>query len=134
MKKSISIAAAAKLLPVLAVAFPLVAGSTVLADDWQRLDTLRITERDHTRNIGALFDGRLDRVSFRARERAVHCDMIRINFLNGGDQEIRNRRFPRGDRVAFDLNGNNRHITHIHFNCEPVGRGRGPADFIVSGK
>lgn len=134
MTKSISIAAATRLLPVLVTALSLFTGSVSIADDWQRLDTITITERDHTRNIGALFDGRLDRVSFRARDRAVRCNMIRINFLNGSDQEIRNRRFPRGDRVAFNLDGNNRHITHIHFNCEPVGRGRGPAEFVISGK
>jgi len=108
--------------------------AAVSADDWDRLDSIVVSHVDQTKDVGILFDGRLDRVAFRARERAVHCDIIRINFVNGGDQVIRNRRFPLDARVAFDLQGNDRHVTHIHFNCEPVGAGRGPARLVIFGR
>ncbi len=117
-----------------AAALALMLSSGAALASFERLDSVRILERDHTRNTSLLFEGRLDRIAFRARERAVHCDVIRIHFRNGGDQEIRNKRFRVGDRREFNLNGNNRNIVRVQFNCEPVGRGRGPATLVVLGE
>lgn len=119
------------------VSLVVMAGALVtdaVADSWERLGYARFTDFNREAVVDMHFDGRLDRIAFRARDRSARCEMIRISFANGDNQEIRDRRFQRDNRRSFDLDDGNRRIVHIHFDCRPVGRGVGKVRMIIFGR
>lgn len=93
----------------------------VLADGWDRLGAVQFSHYgdDYSQDFTVYMDDRLQRIAFRARGGPVNCDLVEVFFRNGGRQILNHRRFRTDDRIAFDLFGNDRRVSYIHFECSP---------------
>jgi|GEM_PF-7078413 len=103
-------------------------------EDWDRLGAIEVSHNpnDYVQNFNVLFDGPMQRISFRARDNNVRCDLIRVRFLNGQTQIIDHLRYPEGERRAFDLYGDDRRVANVHFECTP-GRNSNRARLVIFG-
>ncbi len=100
--------------------------------DWDRIDSVTFRHRDREQSVDMQDEGNLQRLAFRARDSDVRCQDIRISFANGGNQIVDGRRYGEDHMVRIDLNGDDRRITHIHFDCRPLGENRGR--IVIYGK
>jgi len=103
------------------IAVPSIAGS----NDWERVDEVRFTHRDQEHSVSLRGDGRFDRIAFRAKGTDIRCRDVRIIYRNGHIQYIGERRFNEDHLVRFDLNGDDRRISEVHFDCRPLGQNHG---------
>jgi hypothetical protein len=87
---------------------------------WDRIGSVDFSFRpDHETEYGN-FGGRVQRLSFRARNGSVMCNRISATFNNGRTRELYRGSLQRGRDVVVDLPGQSRLIRRIDFNCRSM--------------
>lgn len=89
-------------------------------DDWDRIDQIRVSQNNQKFTISMRDMGPYDRIAFRARGADVRCRSIRIIFRNGHIQYLDRRTYEEDNLDRFDLDGQDRRIDAIHFDCRPM--------------
>jgi len=95
------------------------------ANDWERLDDVRFSRNDREHVVSLRGEGQFDRIGFRARGANIRCRNIRIIFRNGNIQYIDRDDYSEDGLTRIDLNGDDRRIDEIHFDCRPIGDDHG---------
>ncbi len=98
-------------------------------DDWDRIDT-QVFHRGKS-NAETVFplDRRYERVAFISRDGGTQCQFVRIVFGNGTVQLIEDQRFRVNRERRVNLDGDERHVSHVRFRCRS--RVDGPTRLIV---
>jgi len=87
---------------------------------WDRIGSVDFSFRpDHEVAYGN-FGGRVEALSFRARNGSVRCDSITATFNNGRTREIYRGVLPINREVTVDLPGQSRMIRRIDFQCRSM--------------
>jgi hypothetical protein len=87
---------------------------------WDRIGSVDFSFRpDHETEYGN-FGGRVQRLSFRARNGTVSCNQITATFNNGRTREIYRGTIRRNRDVVVDLPGQSRLIRRIDFDCRSL--------------
>ena len=87
---------------------------------WDRIGSVDFSYRpDHEVQYGT-FGGRVQQLSFRARNGTVACDRVTATFNNGRTREIYRGTIPRNRDVVVDLPGQRRLIRRIDFDCRSI--------------
>lgn len=87
---------------------------------WDRIGSVDFSFRpDHETEYGN-FGGRVQRLSFRARNGSVRCNSVTATFNNGRTRELYRGILQRGRDVVVDLPGQRRLIRRIDFDCRAL--------------
>ena len=87
---------------------------------WDRIGTVEFSFRpDHEVAYGR-FGGRVERLSFIARNSNVRCNNITATFGNGQTRELYRGMLPRGREVTVDIPGQARQVRRIDFDCRSM--------------
>ncbi len=93
---------------------------------WDRIGSVDFTFRpDHETEYGN-FGGRVERLSFMARNANVRCQRVTATYRNGRTSEIYRGSLQRGRSVVVDIPGRSQMIRRIDFDCRSLER-RGQA-------
>ena len=93
---------------------------------WDRIGSVDFTFRpDHETAYGN-FGGRVERLSFMARNANVRCQRVTATYANGRSSEIYRGSLQQGRSVVVDIPGRSRMIRRIDFDCRSLER-RGQA-------
>jgi len=88
---------------------------------WDRIGSVDFSVRpDHETEYGN-FGGRVERLSFNARNGSVMCNRITATFNNGRTQHLFRGTLQRARDVVVDLPGQSRAIRRIDFDCRSIG-------------
>jgi len=111
---------------LLALVVALCAGAAVPASSqpaygpWDRIGSVDFSFRPDRETEYGNFGGRVEALSFRARNGTVRCADISATFNNGRTRTIYSGTLPRGRDVVVDLPGQSRMIRRIDFNCRSL--------------
>jgi len=88
---------------------------------WDRIGSVDFSARpDHETEYGN-FGGRVQRLSFNARNGTVVCNRITATFNNGRSRELFRGTLQRSRDVVVDLPGQSRVIRRLDFDCRSIG-------------
>jgi len=121
-------------MPVAALAAALlttVTAAPALAD-WDGLGSVSITRGDNTATTYDRFDGRVETLSFTARNADVMCRDVTVTLANGQTRSLFTGMLPRGRDRAIDLPGRERLVRRIDFDCRPVDAQQASIDIAAS--
>ena len=116
---------------LLALAAALCAGATMPAiaqpaygpfdrPGWDRIGSVDFSFRPDRETAYGNFGGRVEQLSFRARNGSVVCNRITATFNNGRTRELYRGTLQRGRDVIVDLPGQARMIRRIDFACRSM--------------
>jgi hypothetical protein len=87
---------------------------------WDRIGSVDFSFRPDRETEYGNFGGRVEALSFVARNSAVRCNQITATFNNGRTRELYRGILPRGREVVVDLPGASRLIRRIDFDCRSM--------------
>jgi hypothetical protein len=120
MKKTRLLALAAALCAGVALPASAQPGYDYGRPGWDRIGSVDFSFRpDHETEYGN-FGGRVQRLSFRARNGTVSCARVTATFNNGRTREIYRGTIPRTRDIVVDLPGQSRLIRRIDFDCRSL--------------
>jgi len=88
---------------------------------WDRIGSVDFSIRPERETEYGNFGGRVERLSFVARNGTVQCNRITATFNNGRTRELYRGTLQRGRNVVVDMPGQSRQIRRIDFACRSVG-------------
>jgi hypothetical protein len=89
---------------------------------WDRIGSVDFSFRpDHEVEYGR-FGGRVERLSFLARNADVRCNRVTATYANGRTSEIYRGTLRQGRSVVVDVPGQSRRINRIDFDCRSLER------------
>jgi hypothetical protein len=89
---------------------------------WDRIGSVDFSfRRDRETEYGS-FGGRVERLSFMARNADVRCNRVTATYANGRSTEIFRGRMQQGRSVVVDIPGRSQVIRRIDFNCRSLER------------
>jgi len=87
---------------------------------WDRIGSVDFSVRPERETQYGNFGGRVEQLSFRARNGTVQCRRITATFNNGRTRELFRGTLQRARDVVVDLPGQSRMIRRIDFNCRSL--------------
>jgi len=93
---------------------------------WDRIGSVTFSFRPDRETEYGRFGGRVERLSFQARNADVRCNRVTATYANGRTSEIYRGRLQQGRSVVVDIPGRSQMIRRIDFNCRSLER-REPA-------
>jgi hypothetical protein len=89
---------------------------------WDRIGSVDFSFRpDHETEYGR-FGGRVERLSFMARNADVRCQRVTATYANGRSSEIYRGTLQRGRSVVVDIPGRSQLVRRIDFDCRSLER------------
>lgn len=98
---------------------------------WDRIGSVEFSFRPDRETEYGNFGGRVEQLSFRARNGNVRCQTITATFNNGRTQSLYRGTLTRGRDVVVDLPGQSRQIRRIDFNCRSLERRQTTVDIAA---
>ena len=93
---------------------------------WDRIGSVTFSFRPDRETEYGNFGGRVERLSFLARNANVRCQNITATYANGRTDSLYRGQLRQGRRIVVDIPGQSRMIRRIDFNCRSLER-REPA-------
>jgi hypothetical protein len=89
---------------------------------WDRIGSVDFSFRPDRETEYGRFGGRVERLSFLARNADVRCNRITATYNNGRTSELYRGTLRQGRSIVVDIPGQSRMIRRIDFNCRSLER------------